>query len=146
MPEFYSLGPGFDFPGGVAAGVEVAGAVEADVGEVGGDVVGGGVFAGDVGDGQGDVVPAEEGGEAVGEEALVAELDGVADGAVGVGGEFDLAFARGVVLAGEFGEVEGGVGEEVEEGFESVFVEGEVGGKLPEDGAELVAEAEQAGG
>jgi hypothetical protein len=69
----------------------------------------------------------------------VADLHGVADGAVDAGGGGGV-FGAVVVLAGEAG---GGVvvaREELEEGAEAVGSESEPLGELPEDGAELVAQ------
>src|SRR5690606_8359673 len=63
----------------VAAGVQDLGAVQADVDERRGDLLGVGEPAGGVGDHEGGAVAAEQADERVVEEARVPHLEGVAD-------------------------------------------------------------------
>src|SRR5690606_3395492 len=71
---------------------------------------------------------------------------GVAERAVAVGAGPGAAGQAVVVAAGELRCGGGGAGQQREEAREAVAVEGEVGRELPEDGAELVAEEQHAGG
>lgn len=144
-PSDDALGPEVKGIVGVVARVELLGAVEAEIDEGGGGVeeerpVGG------VGDDQADVVLAEEVDEGGGGEAFVADLDGVAER--DVDGSFeDGAREHAVVAAlGKPGGVGGGAGEEVEEVTEAAGVEAHLRRELPEDGAELRAEGEEAAG
>src|SRR5690606_103124 len=78
-PPFDALRPRLDLARRVAALVEFPRAVEANVDPVRRDVFAGRELPGDVGDDEGDVVLTEQIDELRGHEALVPELDRVAD-------------------------------------------------------------------
>jgi hypothetical protein len=137
-------GPLVEGLGGVAADVELFVAVEADVDEVGREVFEEGPFAGGVGDDEGDVVVAEELDEVGGFEGGVADFHGVAEGGVFVDFGEGAAFHEGGVGVGELGGLVGVAREFFEEGGDAFGVVGEVGGELPEDGAEFFLEGEEA--
>jgi hypothetical protein len=115
--------------------------MEAEVHQVGGGLLDHRIKAGVVGDYEGDVVLAEQVDELRDEKALVADLDDVADGAVGA--RFDGRVPGPVVVVA--GEAGGGVvvgWEQLEERVETHLAEAEPLGELPQDGAELGAEGE----
>ena len=89
---------------------------------------------------------AEQVDELRGGEAFVADLDGVTEGDVDGGFEDGAGEHTVVATLGEFCGGGGGAREEAEEAGEAVGVEGELRWELPEDGAELGAEREEAAG
>ena len=140
-----AVGPKVERGRGVAAGVQLLGAVETDVDERGGGVEEEWPLDG-VGNGEADVVLAEKGKEVGGAEALVADLEGVTEGKVERRFE-DGAGEHAVVAAlGERGGGAGGAGEKGEEVGEAGSVEVELRRELPKDGAEFGSEGEQAAG
>jgi hypothetical protein len=129
----------------VLAGVEDLRTMQAAVEEVRGDIHEARPLD-RVGANESDVVAAEEAYEFGHDEAGMANLDGVPDGATLARLSVGAAFQPLIVF---FGERCCGVSvsrEQSEELFEEVGLELEVGRELPEDGTEFGAEGERAGG
>jgi hypothetical protein len=127
----------------VAAGVHALGAMEAQVHEVGRDLLGQRVHAGVVGDDQGDVVLAEQVDEFGDQEALVADLDHVPDRPVR-GGLGCRVRDPVVVVAGEARGVVVVAWEQLEERAQPLRPEAEPLGELPQDRAQLPAQRQHA--
>lgn len=132
---------------GVAAGVEVLGAVESEVDEVGGRLLRVGEAAGGVGEDERDAVSPEQPREAgLLEVARVSDLEGVPDGALGLGMGPDAVGRAFAVAAGERGGFGGRMREELEEAGDALLVVVEGLGELPEERPHLPAEPKPARG
>jgi hypothetical protein len=116
--------------------------VQADVDEVGGQVLEERPATGGIGDDEGDAMAAQQGDEGRVDEARVADLDRVAERPDVVDLEPGAAVEALVVAACERERRAAVARQQSEEGGEALGVEAELRRELPQDRAELVAQAQ----